>query len=423
MLSLSNSIIINVGAEYIETYLKKKGFVRTEEQRGQGLKYWTDELMKAKQINIDDFEEFLFEELFWGKRKLIRVYKLDKIKDYRLPEDWENGLEEHYGISSLAYSNILNAIPNNEEARKIVAIRSEENEKGELNKICLLYSYYIQVNGENGYMDSVSYIPVEIDFLNRTMSIKAWTRQQISHDEHKADKLMEHTKRLLEIEFNVSVKSYLSKHKKVLFKMCKKLIDEAYENIPTYNAIKNLDYLIEGFVENTLERLELRNVFINEEGKHVLADGVMDYKSEVKNVLEGMAISDYFFDRDFKEIWGMGLEAVVARVKFNDNEQVLTSLSGEQTDTPIFCTKTFMSLKNRMEETEKTETLWIVMERKKGKLNLKFDASNSDYLEILIKYGIRFNEEDMNSALGIYRKYETKINQQIAKQSQIAVGQ
>ena len=120
-----------------------------------------------------------------------------------------------------------------------------------------------------------------------------------------------------------------------------------------------------------------------------------------------------------EEIWNIGLEAVVARVKFNDAEKVLTSLSGENTSTPIFCTKTFMSLKNRMEETEKIDTLWITKGRKRGNLNLKFDASNEGYLGILINYGIRFNESDMNSALEIYEKYDKKINQKASEDSKI----
>ena len=84
-----------------------------------------------------------------------------------------------------------------------------------------------------------------------------------------------------------------------------------------------------------------------------------------------------------------------------------------------------MSLKNRMEAAERVETLWIAMNRKKGNLNLKFDASNMEYLEILIKYGIygiRFNETDMNSALDIYDKYESELNQQITEYNKIAVG-
>ena len=76
-----------------------------------------------------------------------------------------------------------------------------------------------------------------------------------------------------------------------------------------------------------------------------------------------------------------------------------------------------------MEEAEKTETLWITMKRKKGNLNLKFDASESQYLEVLIKYGIRFNEADMISALKIYDKYAEKLNRKITEQSKSAIGQ
>lgn len=423
MPTLSQSIITNIGTDYIETYLKKKKFYRTDEEKGQELKYWVDNLLKQKKIDIDEFEEFLFSELFWGKRKTIQIYKLDKTKDYKYPHDWELALEENYNITSLNFCNILGLIPNSEEPRKIVSVCSEENIKGELIRIRLLFACYIQVNGDRGYKDSVAYIPVEVDFSRKIMLIKAWTRQQIAQEEHKADNLIAHIKKLMGIEFKVMTKNYMSEHKKVLFLMSKSLIYEAYSHVPTYNEIKNIDEVIKNFIEETLDGLSLRNVNINAERKPVLSEGVMDFEAEITNVIESLAISDYFFNRDFEEIWKMGLEAVVARVKFNDEERVLTSLSGENTSTPIFCTKTFMSLKNRMKESERIETLWITMNRKKGNLNLKFDASNMRYLEILIKYGIRFNEADMNSALEIYEKYETELNQHIKEQNKIAIGQ
>lgn len=65
MPSLSQSIVVNVGAQYIETYLKSLGFQRTDEERGKEIKYWVDDLLKEKKIVIDDFEDFLFKELFW----------------------------------------------------------------------------------------------------------------------------------------------------------------------------------------------------------------------------------------------------------------------------------------------------------------------------------------------------------------------
>ena len=423
MPSLSQSIINNIGESYIETYLKGEGLIRTEEQRGEDLKYWIDSLLEEKRIIVEKFEKFLFNELFWGKRKTIRIYKLDKIKDYKYPGDWEETLEKEYNIDSINFYNILNTIPNKSEPRKISAIYSEENIKGELKKIQILFTIYIQINGNSGYKDSITYIPVEINFEKEIMIIKAWNRQGIARDEDKVDALISSVKKNLEIQFLVKTRRYGIEHKKVLFCMSKELIYEAYSQIPIYNKIKDINASIINFINEILTKLPLRYVITDVEGNKKPNDNVMKFEAEIRNVIESLAISDYFFDRNFDEIWRMGLEAIVARIKFNDQEKVLTSLSGENTETPIFCTKTFMSLKNRIEETEKIEYLWITMERQKGNLNLKFDASNGEYLDILIKYGIRFNEKDMNLALGIYEKYETKYNEKIRGESKIAIGQ
>ena len=86
-----------------------------------------------------------------------------------------------------------------------------------------------------------------------------------------------------------------------------------------------------------------------------------------------------------------------------------------------------MSLKNRMEETERIESLWIAMDREKGQrghLNVRFDASDQEHLGLLItNYSIRFNESDMNIILRIYEKYEAKFNQKDTGKGKMAVGQ
>lgn len=423
MPSLNQSIVINVGEEYIETYLKKKGYLQAEECKGQAVKYWVDALLTQKELDVAEFERFLFDELFWGKRKTIYVYKLDKVKGYKYPMDWETAIKEHYGYDTIEFCNVLGVFPTREEPRKIVAAQYEENYKGELTRVRLLFACYIQVSAENGYADSISYIPVEVDFVRKVMLIKAWTRNGIPNEDNKAEKLITHTKTLMAIQFKVYTKSYMAEHKKVLFSMSKSLIYKAYSMIPAYNEISKCTEVTQKYINEILKILPVSNVVEDGNGKLELVDGVVNLEAEIRNVLEGVAISDYFFQRDFAEIWEMGLEAVVARIKFNDAEKVLTSLSGENTTAPIFCTKTFMSLKNRMEETEKIESLWITKERKRGNLNLKFDASDDEHLEILIKYGIRFNEEDMNSALGIYDKYEAEINKKTTEQCDVAIGQ
>lgn len=259
------------------------------------------------------------------------------------------------------------------------------------------------------------------------MLIKAWTRQHVDYDPYKAGKLIQHVKDLLRSEFKVSTKNYGIAHKKVLFNMSRSLIYEAYSKVPAYNKIGNMEDSVKNFIKETYEKLSLWNTEENENGEQFLPKEVLDFKGELKNVLECLVISDHFFNRSYDEIWEMGLEAVISRIKFNDKERVLASLKAEDTETPIFCTKTFMSLKTRMEETERIESLWIAMGREKGQrghLNVRFDASDQEYLGLLItNYSIRFNESDMNTILGIYEKYEAKSNQKDTRKGKMAVGQ
>ena len=73
MLTLSGKIVVNVEASYIETYLRKKGYVRTEEQKAKRVEYWVNDLIVQKELDVQEFEDFLYEELFFGKRKCIRI--------------------------------------------------------------------------------------------------------------------------------------------------------------------------------------------------------------------------------------------------------------------------------------------------------------------------------------------------------------
>ena len=40
----------------------------------------------------------------------------------------------------------------------------------------------------------------------------------------------------------------------------------------------------------------------------------------------------------------MGIDTIISRIRFNDVAHVLASLSGEESNIPVICTKTFMSL-------------------------------------------------------------------------------
>ena len=198
---------------------------------------------------------------------------------------------------------------------------------------------------------------------------------------------------------------------------------DAYLKIPAFGEVANLKETISNFSNDIIHTLPLKNKVLNGSGDESLQSGVMNFEAELRNVVESLTINDYFFQKDFSEIWDMGLEAIVARIRFNDKERVLTSLKGENTVTPIFVTKTFMTLRERMNESEMVDTIWIATDRDKGNLNLRYDSSNSEYLEIWVRYGIQFCGNDMNAALRIYDKYEQYTTSTIKESTPIAVSQ
>ena len=415
MPSISQSIIINVDSSYIETYIKQKGFTRSEEEKGKELKYWADELLQEEKLKRSDFEDFLFEELFCGKRKSVRVYKLDSIRHIKFGQDWQIPLKGKYNIDSLNFKNILGTIPNSGDRRKIAAITSEVNHKNELVSIRLLFVLFAQTYKDQVVNDTLAYIPVEINFNNKTMIIKAWNRNGLV-DGDRPDEMMDHIKKIMSSSFNVITKRFGIRHKKVLYNMSQGLISDIYQKIPAYTKIPLLEEKIREFEQTVLSVLPLENIHETGEGIS-LNSGVLDFNDEIHKVIEKLTVSDYFYDMPYEEVWNMGIDTIISRMRFNDVEHVLASLSGEESDIPVFCTKTFMSLKKSMEDAELVEKLWIAKERSRGRLALKYDASKDEYLGILILSNIRFKQADLNLALEIYRSYGSEKTKQITEEN------
>lgn len=413
MALINKGIIDNVEAAYIETYLRKNGLIPTEDEKGIQLADWINTLIKTNIIEINTFEEFLFNELFWGKRKLIRIYQLGDINKIKYIEDWKDSLEERYGVKKFNFNDILGTHVNRQESRKIAAIHCEENEKGEIARLQILFVCYVEISDKNGYRDSCAYIPVDIDFLQRKMVLKAWNRQGVI-EQYRADTLTDSVKSIMCNLFGVITTDYKINHKKVLYSMSKGLVDNVYNKIPAFNQIDLMQKCVDDFEQSILERLPIVHIDENEDGKKKIPQGVMEFSDEIKKAIERLVVSDYFFDRSYDEIWNMGIEAIIARIKFNDSENILASLSGQDSEKPIFCSKTFMYLKKSMEDAKLVEKLWVVKKRSRGKINIRYDATNEEYLGILIKFGVRYAEEDLDVAMEIYKEYESEISRKIA---------
>lgn len=132
MPSLSKIIVDSVDEKYIIQYLKKHNIVYSDDDQGKEVNYWVDELFKENKVDIGDFENFLFDELFYGKRKYSRMYRIEKPSSLSNPIDWFEKYQRTFGIDVLDFTNILGSVANSADPMKIAASVSEINSKGDL---------------------------------------------------------------------------------------------------------------------------------------------------------------------------------------------------------------------------------------------------------------------------------------------------
>ncbi|UZP04014.1 hypothetical protein JW813_03170 [Clostridium botulinum] len=419
---ISKSIVINIGDDVIKAFLREQKIPNEKLVSAQNIENLISDLLDQGLLSLDALEEFLFNELMYGKRRYIRVFKLDKIKDIKYKEDWLGVLCKEYNIKSLEFNNIISTYVTDDAPDNIAAIHTECDEKGEIKKISILFVFYIKMKDSG---NSLCYIPVEFDFIKKLIVIKSWRRQGIYDDEkYKPSFLMDKTIQWLENSLTYSKKSMSDIYKEVLYNMTKGLVEELFDKIPSYEDAMKLDTDICSFSNSILDKMGLENKILNKDGTYSLPYGIMDIKDELLKLIQRLTVSDYFMNREFDEVWDMGISAIVNSVKFNDKDNVLAVVSGEDKRKPVFCAKSFLVLLKSIEDSKEVDTIWIAFKYDKKTIRINYDASNDDYyLEIGVLSNQRsFTQKEFEYIWEILTRYESDNNTKIEKVDQAIVG-
>ena len=211
---------------------------------------------------------------------------------------------------------------------------------------------------------------------------------------------------LLSSNFNVITRNYMSEHKKALHNMSQGIVTDLYNKIPAYNEIRNIEQESSEFEKKALAKLSLKHLGEQEEGS--IPKYVFDFQEELKKVMEKLCICDYFYDVQHETaVWEMGVEMIVSKIMSSESSQI-----------PVFCTKTFLSLKKSLEDAKVVDRLWIEKSRTRGKLSLAYNAAKDEFLEIGIQSRIRFKREDLEIAEEIYNQYANGTVGEIKNQDQ-----
>lgn len=398
---INDNIIENIGQEEIKRYLKKRGI--SENKFGKDFQFWLSDLIDV-QISRDEFEEYCYDALMFGKRKYIRSYEIINTRILKDENKWIKKLKKDFAINSLNFNKILSTSLQPGEDWKIAALKTSDDEKGDLNEIAILFQCYVC---KNGNIDACTYIPVEFDLKNKILLIKSWRRLGLQGEEeykynHLMDKVFEWVSNNLEVEIKKSQLNY----KTTLANMNESLIKELLNAIPTSRKLSVIrDYFpkVEAVI---LSKIDFENKYNNGEEER-LPENVMKIQDELSNLVTRAIVSDYFFKRKYDTVWGLGLSAIVNSVKLSDLDNSITIVKSENNNKPVFCGKPFLMLLGAMESSNQVDSLCISFTNRDKKFRVSYDATKEDYITIGILSGQEdFCANDYQVIWEMLKKYE-----------------
>lgn len=417
-MEISAALVDNIGEEELKRYLRNKGI--SESKTGQDIRHLISDLIGVE-ISQDEFKEFCYKMLMYGKRKLIRSYRISNTRVLREETKWLNSLRGEFHIKSLNFNNILTCNLQDGDEWKIAAIEQQDDETGDIERICILLQCYV-CKMEN--IPSCTYIPVEIDLKQKVMLIRAWRRQGLENDEEfKYNFLMDKAGDWFINNIGIQVKKMQLKYKQILANMNESLIDELIHAIPTSRDVQLLKAYFPKVQAAILREVGFEHKYT--EGTEVLLpDNIINIENELKNLVTRAIVSDYFFSRNYDEVWNMGLSAIINSVKLSELDSSITIVKSENNTKPIFCSKPFLMLLSAMENSKQVDTLSITFLLRKKKFRVTYDATEEEYIGIGILSGqTDFSQEDYEVIWEMLKKYEKgKINP-IARMGETASGE
>lgn len=135
----------------------------------------------------------------------------------------------------------------------------------------------------------------------------------------------------------------------------------------------------------------------------------------MNKVLQQLIVSDYFLNEDIDVFSKNNVSAAITSIKFNDKEKNTAKLVGENNTKAIVCSRTFMSMRKSIEVVETVSSLSIAYKRISDSIEVKFDASEKEYLCITILNQKYYDESDFKKIWGIYNRYESRTINKNAK--------
>lgn len=361
-------------------------------------------------IPVEDLKYFFFRELLYGQHRLMRVYSLSASTCLRLKNrDTWNRLMRKYQITDWNYNQIIETVPQRADSIKLAVIQ-EERTGGSLTRVHLIFVFSMLKNFAEKVDTECSYIPVTIDLEQRCMIVKVWNQNGIipeSRPQVQLELVYSELRESLEIELD-EVRTVDPQN--VLYDMSRELFNQFFERLPNIKAIDGKRESLGSIIDAMLQDIPLHHVE-QRDGKLHMPDGIINLEEELYRLIQQTALYDYREDYALNELLPPD-EKYVSRIRFSDRDNLSANLTGENGVDCIYDAKTFMCIRDSLDIVKRIIALTVNFPRRRGALQVKYEADNYQFLTLHILDGKYYTEEEFQQIWGLYKTYERKRSNQ-----------
>lgn len=291
-MQVSRLIIENIRENIIRTYLKEHGIEQKNDKKSQNFEEWLSDIIDNGKIDIDSINDCIWDELMYGNRRLIRVYKLKAIRKIKDEGDWDKFLKA-FNCPGLDFNNIIQTTTFKEgEKLKVCGIKTcFECGKIKCLDILFLYSMKIKDKLTNSLEEFYSYIPVTFDLNKKLLIIKVWNKEQANDGDTPYEQLGYVVNKIMD-EVDCEISTKIKSSQEVLYEMSKDLFNEFFIHLPNNNALEKKKCKLAEVTNLLLEGIQLENSKIVD-GLKTMNNEVINVDDELYKLTQQIALYDY----------------------------------------------------------------------------------------------------------------------------------
>lgn len=401
MFVLSPVIIRNFSEKTLNRFLYENRLHAEYTRSGKQYCDFVQEYINNGTLSSFELGELLYNDLLYGSQRLIFMYKICSYNSQiQSKQSLLEILQDSYVyVDSLNVNKILYQ-PYNEEIEDLVGVKVVLGIDGSsIRKINLIFSEKCTLTDSTGIHSEYSYITIDIDLIQKLLFVKVKPKSNLSDETKKPTNIAEKYFNKISKKFDISYHDFKGIHKQTLCNMNIELYEQIYQKM-VQTKPKDLQEFI-----NRLSNEIITKIGITDYYEKVADNNIFNIPDTLAKMIEHILISNILYKAGADDTLE-GVDGYVSYIKFSDGTNISARLRSENYVEPIFSSEAYMALRSSINNAKKIAVLKVFWLNHFFGLRVSYDASNDQYLNILLYQNHK--KEEFEYAIKQYCECESR---------------